>query len=42
MFKIASMPTVCASLPMQPPITTSRRRSARLTATLTSLGVSSG
>ena len=36
------MPTVCASVPMQPPTTTRRRRSVRFTAALTSLGVSSG
>jgi hypothetical protein len=36
MFKIASMPTVCASLPMQAPTTVSRRRSDRLMAALAS------
>ena len=36
------MPTVWASVPMHPPTTTSRRRSARLTVALTSFGVSSG
>ncbi len=36
------MPTVWASVPMQAPTTVSRRRSERLTAALTSLGVSSG
>ena len=36
------MPTVCASVPMHPPITTSRRRRVCLTAALTSFGVSSG
>src|SRR5580765_2423672 len=35
MLRIASIPTVCASVPMQPPTTTSRRRSARFTAALT-------
>ena len=36
------MPTVWASVPMQPPTTTRRRRSALLMAALASLGVSSG
>ena len=36
------MPTVWASVPMQPPTTTRRRRSALLIAALASLGVSSG
>ena len=36
------MPTVWASVPMQAPTTTSLRRSRRLIAALTSLGVSSG
>ena len=36
------MPTVCASVPMQAPTTTIRRRSERLMAALASLGVSSG
>ena len=36
------MPTVCASVPMQAPTTTSLRRSDRLIERLTSLAVSSG
>ena len=36
------MPTVWASVPMQPPTTTRRRRIDRLIAALASLGVSSG
>ena len=36
------MPTVWASVPMQPPTTTSRRRRVRLIAALASFGVSSG
>jgi hypothetical protein len=39
---MASMPTVCASVPMQAPMTTSLRRNVFLIALLTSLAVSSG
>src|SRR5690242_5461007 len=40
--RIASMPTVCASVPMHAPTTTSLRRSRALMAVLTSLADSSG
>ena len=36
------MPTVCASVPMQAPTTTSGRRSVRLIVALISLGPSNG
>jgi hypothetical protein len=42
MLRIASMPTVCASVPMQPPTTTSLRRNIFLTSVFTSVGDSSG
>jgi hypothetical protein len=42
MLRIASIPTVCASVPMHAPTTTRRRRSDALIAAFASLGVSSG